>query len=97
MPRMPIISNESNTAICLPDSSLPIFYMEDYTVLGLQVGNLGAAAALLAKNGIALIRKAGYLELSVDQSDQIPHIIQLLKENDIACDINDIVEHVYQG
>jgi hypothetical protein len=58
MPRMPIVSNESNTPICLPDSLLPTFYMEDYTVLGLRVGNLGAAVRLLGKNGIALLKQS---------------------------------------
>ena len=43
MPRMPILANESNPPICLPDSLLATFYMEDYTVLGLRVGNSGAA------------------------------------------------------
>jgi hypothetical protein len=71
--------------------------MEDYTVLGLRVGNLGAAVGLLEKNGIALIKKEGYIEASVAQKDQIPHMIQVLKANDISCDIIDLVEHVYQG
>lgn len=97
MPRMPIVSTESNTSICLPNSLLPTFYMEDYTILGLRVGNLGAAVRLLEKNGIALLKKAGYIELSVEQKDQILNIIQLLRANDVSCDIADIVEQVYQG
>ena len=97
MPRMPIVSTESNTSICLPNSLLPTFYMEDYTILGLRVGNLGAAVRLLEKNGIALLKKAGYIELSVEQRDQILNIIQLLRANDVSCDIADIVEQVYQG
>ena len=97
MPRLPILANESNIAACLPDSSLPTFYMEDYTVLGLRVGNLAAAVRLLEKNGIALLKKAGTIELSVEESDQIPHIIQLLQANGIPCDIADVIEHVYQG
>lgn len=97
MPRLPIVSNESNASICLPNSSLPAFYMEGYTVLGLRVSNLGAAVRLLEKNGIALINKKEYIELSVEKSEQIPHVIQLLKANHISCDIADIVEHVYQG
>ena len=97
MPRMPIVSAESNTSICLPNSLLPTFYMEDYTILGLRVGNLGAAVRLLEKNGIALLKKAGYIELSVEQKDQILNIIQLLRANDVSCDIADIVEQIYQG
>ena len=97
MPRIPIVSNESNTAICLPDSLLPTFYMGDYTVLGLRVQNLGAASQLLEKNGIALLSKQGYIELSVENTDQIPQIVQMLNTHHIPCEIADIVEHVYQG
>ncbi len=97
MPRLPIIPIEFDTTICLPDSSLPSCYMEDYTVLGLRVGNLDAALRLLEKNGISFFKSPAYSELSIEKRDEIPHIIQLLNANDISCDIADIVEQVYQG
>jgi len=97
MPRLPILSDQSNAAICLPNSSLPPFYMEDYTVLGLRVGNLDAALRLLGKNGINIFKGPGYREISLEKRDQIPHIIQLLNANDIYCVIADIAEQVYQG
>ena len=71
--------------------------MEDFTVLGLRVGNLGATSQLLEKNGIALLNKQGYIELSVENRDQIPQIVRMLNTNHISCEIADIVEHVYQG
>ncbi len=97
MPRLPILPNDLDTAICLPDSSLPSFYMEDYTVLGLRVGDLVEAVRVLEKNGINIYKNTGYSELSFEQRDQIPHIIQLLNANDISCVMADIVEQVYQG
>ena len=97
MPRLPIIPSGSNATICLPDSSLPSFYMEDYTVLGLRVGKFDAALRLLEKNGIRIIKKSGYSELPIEKSEQIPHIVQLLNANDISCVVADIVEQVYQG
>ena len=97
MPRLPIISGELNHTAYLPDSSLPSFYMEDYTVLGLRVGNLDAAVRLLEKSGISILKSPGYRELSIEKSKQIPHIIQLLNTNNITCVISDIVEQVYQG
>lgn len=97
MPRLPIVSTGSSSGAYLPNSLLPTFYMEDYTVLGLRVGNIGEAVRLLKKNGISLFEKAGYIELSVEQKDQILNIIQLLRANDVSCDIADIVEQVYQG
>jgi hypothetical protein len=96
MPRLPIIPIELDATI-LPDCSLPSFYMEDFTVLGLRVGNLDAALRLLEKNGISIFKSPGYCELSIQQRDQIPQIIQLLNANDITCTIADILEQVYQG
>jgi hypothetical protein len=97
MARLPIFSNESNATICLPDNLLPSFYMDDYTVLGLKVGNLDVAVRLLEKNGINTFKSLDCSELSIDHRDQIPFIIELLNSNDISCIITDIVEQVYQG
>ncbi len=97
MPRLPIIPSELDATIHLPDGSLPTFYMEDYTVLGLRVGNVDAALPLLEKNGICILKSPGYSELSIEQRDQVPHIIKILNANDISCVIADIVEQVYQG
>ena len=97
MPRLPIIQSDLDITICLPDSSLPAFYMEDYTVLGLRVGDLAEAVRVLEKNGIRICKSPGYNELSFEQRDQIPQIIQLLNANGISCVMADIVEQVYQG
>ena len=97
MPRFPIIPSDSDATICLSDNYLPSFYMEDFTILGFRVGNLDAALRVLEKNGISILKSPEYSELSVEQSDQIPHIIQLLNANDISCVMADIVDQVYQG
>ncbi len=97
MPRLPVIPYEPKATSCLPDSSLPSFYMEDHTVLGLRVGNLDAALRLLENSGLSIFKGPGFSELSLEKRDQIPHIIQLLKANDISCTIADVVDQVYQG
>ena len=97
MPRLPLLPNDIATAICLPDSTLPSFYMEDYTVLGLRVGDLAGAVRILEKNDIPIYKNPGFSELSFKQRDEIPQIIQLLNANDISCVMADIVEQVYQG
>lgn len=97
MPRLPIIPGGSTATICLPDSSLPPFYMGDYTVLGLRVGKFDAALRLLEKNGIRIFKSPGYSELSIEKRYQIPQIIELLNANNISCTIADIVDQVYQG
>jgi hypothetical protein len=71
--------------------------MEDYTVLGLRVGNLDAAVQLLEKNRMSIFKYPEYSELAIKDRDQIPHIIQMLNANGISCSIADIAEQVYQG
>ena len=97
MPRLPIIPSASDATICLPDDLLPSFYMEDYSVLGLRVGNFDATVRLLEKNGLSIFRSEGYSELSLEKRDEIPRIIQLLNANNISCVITDVIEQVYQG
>lgn len=65
--------------------------------MGFRVGNLDAALRVLEKNGINILKSPEFSELSVEQRDQIPHIIRLLNANDISCVMADIVEQVYQG
>ena len=92
-----MISNGSEATACLPEHLLPAFYMEDFSVLGLRVGNLDAAVELLEKSGVGISQNPGYKELSIENRDQIPHIVQMLNENDIDCVFADIAEQVYQG
>jgi hypothetical protein len=97
MKRLPILPIKSKDRICLPDSLLPQFYMEDYTILGLQVENLAVARLVLETNGFRTVENHGYIELSINQKDQLPQVIQLLNSNHISCVIADIVDQVYQG
>ena len=97
MIRLPILPIKSEDRVCLPDRLLPQFYMEDYTVLGLRVENLAAARLVLEANGFRTFQNQGYTELSINQKDQLPHVIQLLNSNGISSVITDIVDQVYQG
>jgi hypothetical protein len=97
MQRLPIIASELDATVCLSERLFPTFYMEDFTVLGLRVANLAAALRVLEKNGISVFKNPVYAEVSIQQRDQIPHIVELLNENDVSCAIADIVEQVYQG
>jgi len=97
MPRLPIISSGSDAETGMPDRLLPAFYMEDYSVLGLRVENFDTAVRLLEKNGISTISSHGRSVLSIEKTDQVPFIIQLLNAHNISCDIADVVERLYQG
>ena len=76
---------------------LPIFYMSDYSVLGLLVDKLEEAVEVLGRNHISLTEDAGDLEVAVDTPGRLPEIVQMLKENGICCEIADVVGGIYQG
>jgi hypothetical protein len=97
MLRMPIVSDESNTVIGGPFLPLPVFYMEDYTVLGFRVLDLEASLRLLENAGIGIHQRQGCSELLIEHRGQIPNIIQMLNENGMFCVIADVVGQVYQG
>jgi len=52
---------------------------------------------LLKIDGIRIFEGPKYSRLSLEHRYQIPHIIKLLKANDISCTIADVVEQVYRA
>ena len=76
---------------------LPIFYMSDYSVLGLLVDKLEEAVEVLGRNHFSVTEDAGDVEVAVDTPGRLPEIIQILKENGIRCEIADVVGGIYQG
>jgi hypothetical protein len=76
---------------------LPIFYMSDYSVLGLLVDNLEKAVGVLGKNHFFVTEQAGDVEVVVDTPDRLPKIVQVLNANGVHCEIADVVGGIYQG
>jgi hypothetical protein len=76
---------------------LPIFYMSDYSVLGLLVDKLEEAVGVLGRNHFSVIEDAGDIEVAVDAPGRLPEIVQILKKNGIRCEIADVVGGIYQG
>jgi hypothetical protein len=76
---------------------LPIFYMSDYSVLGLLVDKLEDAVGVLGRNHFSVTQEAGDIEVAVDTPGRLPEIVQMLKENGICCEIADVVDGIYQG
>jgi hypothetical protein len=76
---------------------LPIFYMSDYSVLGLLVDKLEEAVRVLGRNHFSVTQEVGDIEVQVDTADRLPEIVQVLKVNGISCEIADLVGGIYQG
>jgi hypothetical protein len=97
MGALPVLQQGWDVPVCLSNDDLPDFYMEDYSVLGLLVADLGRALRVLEDNNFSVHKKSHHLKVKFDGVDQMSEIVNLLGQNGIDCGIADIVDQVYQG
>lgn len=97
MGTLPVLQQGSRAQVCLSNESLPAFYMNDYSVLGLLVANLDMVYQVLVARQIAVARKPDHLEIRIERAGQMPQIVNLLQQNGIDCGIADIADQIYQG
>jgi hypothetical protein len=91
-------ANREQAKGCYPLARpLPIFYMSDYSVLGLLVDQLEEAVRVLGENRFSVFEEAGDLELAMNHPNQLPEIVRLLGNNGIGSEIADVVSGIYQG
>jgi len=76
---------------------LPIFYMSDYSVLGLLVDQLEEAVRVLGENQFSVLDEDGDLEVAMNHPGQLPEIVRLLGGKGISSEIADVVSGIYQG
>jgi hypothetical protein len=88
---------ESFSGSYLSESSLPFFYMSDYSVLGLLVDDLPLAVRVL-KNGSITLGGIGHNQESATiRSGDFLRTVQLLHEMGVGYDVADVVHGIYQG
>jgi hypothetical protein len=82
---------------CALARPLPVFYMSDYSVLGLLVDKLEEAVRALRKNEFVVLDESGDLEVTLDGPGHLQKAIQLLNANGIGWEISDVISGIYQG
>jgi hypothetical protein len=97
MGALQILQQGRNRQVCMSNDVLPIFYMSDYSVLGLLVANLDKAHQVLAGHKFSVTDKSDHLQVSIDRADQMYEIANLLNQEGIDCGVADIIDQVYQG
>jgi hypothetical protein len=106
MGKIPILSKDGGKLArdpkqpmaCYPlNRPLPLFYMVDYSVLGLLVDELEETVRVLGENNFSVSDETGDLEVTISHPGQLREIIRLLAENGIDCQINDVISGIYQG
>ncbi len=81
----------------LADTTLPVFYMSDFTLMGLMVSRYSDALELLESHGLLLEKKKGGSDLTVENPSHILEIQNLLTENGITSQYSDIADTIYQA
>ena len=94
--KIPVLpKDEAN--ISFRDDLLPTFYMSDYSVVGLLVGQFQKAVRILKDCGFSIKEDGQGLELTYDHVDHLKEVFLLLKVHGIEFELSDIVNQVYQG
>ena len=76
---------------------LPVFYMNDFSKMGLRVHPCDEALRVLEENRYELIRDNDGFHVAIDGAAQVPTVMQLLNGHGVHCEIADVVDQVYQG
>ncbi len=92
MGRLPMME-KGKPAACHAD--WPLFYMNDFSRLGLVVNRLPQAVAALEASGYR-VRDNGST-LQIDNLEQLTGVFAVLAEHQVEYEISDLVSCVYQG
>ena len=85
---------KGKSVVCQRD--WPMFYMNDFSRLGLVVNRLAEAVAVLRTAGFTVIEEeAAGVEIA-DQG-QLARVLELLAAQEQNCEMSDLISCVYQG
>lgn len=73
----------------------PLFYMNDFSRLGLVVNRLAEALAVLRAEGFTVTEEAAGVEI-VDH-DHLTRVLRVLEAHGYSCEMSDLIGCVYQG
>lgn len=76
---------------------LPVFYMSDYSVLGLKVDRLGESIGIVEGGGFPVEKTEWGPEIVVQEPGQVVSILDLLAARGVSAEIADLIDGVYQG
>jgi len=100
MVRLPIVPKserpEDNVRDDLNGIDFPLFYMSDFSVMGLWVSDCGQAVRILRER-FPITGGPNHSAVMIDGTPGIIEVVETLKSSGIDCGISDIVGQVYQG
>ncbi len=92
-----IVEKDFDLSKCLPDSAMPEFYMEDYSVMGLKTRSLPQALNIIENHRFIIVKHKSYYKIKIENAADVLHILNLLGQNNVDAEYTDLIDHVYQG
>jgi hypothetical protein len=92
VPKTPINNGEMFSC-----SDLPLFYMNDYSKIGLQVSSYQEALSVLRGNHYNVSENISWAEVAIHITEDIPAVVQLLSDNGIESQLTEMVTTIYKG
>ena len=75
----------------------PLFYMNDFSRLGLRADCLEKALSALRSCGYTILEDEGGAAAAIDGREQLLGVFQALADHAIECETADLVSCAYQG
>lgn len=91
---LPIIE-QGSTLACRGD--WPVFYMNDFSRLGLRVSRIDQAMSALRAEGYETLVDGRFAAVTITGYDQVAAILNILTEYAVAAETADLISCVYQG
>lgn len=77
--------------------ALPLFYMGDFSLLGIVVDDFTDAGHALRQAGYKVLDKNGAADIFFDGRERLPLLLEVLKKAGIGAELRDIAEALYQA
>lgn len=97
MPYFPVIQKYGQLPASMLQRQLPEFYMQDFSIIGLQVSDCDRAMMILDQHDFPLKQFPDAVEVAIDGPLRMHEAITLLRESGLDCEIADVAEGIYQG
>ncbi|MGD9007283.1 MAG: hypothetical protein PVG41_05145 [Desulfobacteraceae bacterium] len=94
---MGVLTIIDRNAACDEAVDWPLFYMNDFSVLGLLVDKLAKALEVIEADGYRVVRGTCSAKVYFESHRSFKNIFTILTRNRIAYGSSDLVGRVYQG
>ncbi len=76
---------------------LPAFYMQDFSIQGIAVGDFNTARRLIDQAGYTVLDKNGGADIIFDDVKELGTILSLLRQHGLHSELTDIADTIYQA